>query len=388
MVSAMAKVKLGDVVKEAKLTFKGDKTDKKIVGLEHLIPENVTLSNWAENTENTFTKAFKKGHVLFGRRRAYLKKAVYAPFDGICSGDITVIEAVPEKIFPDLLPFIIQNDNLFAYAVENSAGGLSPRVKWEHLRNYEFDLPDMDEQKRLAKILWAIQNDITSKENAIAHLDKYSLACEDKFFKLHLDQDCDLEGYKFSSISNIAFIDPRVPNDLPETSSFIAMKDVSEDGKILTCEEKNTFEVRKGYTFFAEGDVLMAKITPCMENGKGALAENMPSPIGFGSTEFFVLRPKKSEYTTFLYALIMSKKFRLLAEGWMQGSAGQRRVSKDIFTLRKMWFPTDDEMFIKIGNHFKEIKKFRNELLDSIEINRFLLKASIENMYSRRDSNV
>ena len=98
---------------------------------------------------------FHKGQILFGRRRAYLKKAAVAEFDGICSGDITVIEAIPGKVDKDLLPFIIQNDALFDYAVSRSAGGLSPRVKWEQLSDYEINLPPLEEQKVLADKLWA-----------------------------------------------------------------------------------------------------------------------------------------------------------------------------------------------------------------------------------------
>lgn len=152
----MSKVFLGDVAKERKETCKVSKNGYPIVGLEHLIPEEINLSAWDEDKENTFTKIFRKGDVLFGRRRAYLKKAAVAPFDGICSGDITVIEAIPEKIQPELLPFIIQNDAFFNYAINKSAGSLSPRVKWEHLKNYEFELPDMDKQRELAKLLWAM----------------------------------------------------------------------------------------------------------------------------------------------------------------------------------------------------------------------------------------
>ena len=126
----MSKVLLGEVSHERKETCKGSKEGYPIVGLEHLIPEEITLTTWDEGAENTFTKMFRKGDVLFGRRRAYLKKAAVAPFDGICSGDITVIEADPDKILPELLPFIIQNDDLFDFAVGKSAGSLSPRVKW------------------------------------------------------------------------------------------------------------------------------------------------------------------------------------------------------------------------------------------------------------------
>lgn len=152
----MTTIKLGDVATEVKSSNKGDKTGCKIVGLEHLTPSDVTLSAWSDDTNNSFTKEFSKGDVLFGRRRAYLKKAAVAPFDGICSGDITVIRAKEGKVIPQLLPFIIQNDFLFDYAVEKSAGSLSPRVKWEHLKNFEIILPDMETQKQLADTLWSI----------------------------------------------------------------------------------------------------------------------------------------------------------------------------------------------------------------------------------------
>ena len=109
---------------------------------------------------------------MFGRRRAYLKKAAVAPFDGICSGDITVIEAKPDRILPELLPFIIQNDDLFEFAVGKSAGSLSPRVKWEHLKNYEFELPDMEKQKELAELFWAMDNTKKSYQKLIAATDE------------------------------------------------------------------------------------------------------------------------------------------------------------------------------------------------------------------------
>lgn len=168
----MSKVLLGDVAVEHKETCKGSKDGYPIVGLEHLIPEEITLSAWDEGGENTFSKMFRKGNVLFGRRRAYLKKAAVAPFDGICSGDITVIEAKPDRILPELLPFIIQNDDLFDFAVGKSAGSLSPRVKWEHLKNYEFELPDMEKQKELAELLWAMDNTKKSYQKLIAATDE------------------------------------------------------------------------------------------------------------------------------------------------------------------------------------------------------------------------
>lgn len=168
----MSRVHLGDVAIEHKETCKEDKSMYPIVGLEHLTPEQITLQNWDLNTENTFTKVFRKGNILFGRRRAYLKKAAVAPFDGICSGDITVIEANEDKIIPELLPFVIQNDDLFDFAVGKSAGSLSPRVKWTHLQNYEFELPDKQKQHELAKVLWAIEDTRKSYQQLIKSTDE------------------------------------------------------------------------------------------------------------------------------------------------------------------------------------------------------------------------
>lgn len=152
----VSRVTLGQVCREYKGKADAGNGSLPVVGLEHLSQQDIDLLGYS-NDETTFTKGFKKGHVLFGRRRAYLKKASLAPFDGVCSGDIIVIEADEEKLLPSLLPFIIQNDFLFDFAVENSAGSLSPRVKWKDLSRFEFDLPAMEEQARLSELLWAAQ---------------------------------------------------------------------------------------------------------------------------------------------------------------------------------------------------------------------------------------
>lgn len=197
----MSKVLLGDVAVEHKETCKGSKDGYPIVGLEHLVPEEITLTAWGEGSENTFTKMFRKGNVLFGRRRAYLKKAAVAPFDGICSGDITVIEAKPDRILPELLPFIIQNDALFDFAVGKTAGSLSPRVKWEHLKNFEFELPDMDKQKELAALLWAMDDTKKSYQKLIAATDEL---VKSQFMELFGDATTNPKGLPTALIKNVA----------------------------------------------------------------------------------------------------------------------------------------------------------------------------------------
>ena len=196
----MARVKLGDVAREYKATIK-DTAALPIVGLEHLTPGEITLERWDVGTENTFTKGFKKGHMLFGRRRAYLKKAALAPFDGVCSGDITVIEAIPGKINPELLPFIIQNDLLFDYAVGNSAGSLSPRVKWESLKGYEFELPELAEQDGLVELLKAAHRTKKAYQKQITATDELVKSQFIEMFGSPVSLD---KGWRIMTVGDVA----------------------------------------------------------------------------------------------------------------------------------------------------------------------------------------
>ena len=162
------KVNLGDVVFEPKESTKDPIADgiKHVVGLEHIDSEDINLRRSAdfESGSTTFTKKFAKGDVLFGRRRAYLKKAAKADFEGICSGDITVMRA-KEGLLPELLPFLINNDKFFDYAVQHSAGGLSPRVKFKDLANYDLWLPPLKLQREILEFLNVSKNlDVSNKQ--------------------------------------------------------------------------------------------------------------------------------------------------------------------------------------------------------------------------------
>ena len=257
----MARVKLGDVAREYKATIKNN-AGLPIVGLEHLIPGEITLEQWDTDTSNTFTKGFKKGHMLFGRRRAYLKKAALAPFDGICSGDITVIEAIPEKMNPDLLPFIIQNDLLFDYAVGQSAGSLSPRVKWENLKEYEFELPELEKQYGLVELLKAAHRAKKAYQKQISATDEL---VKSQFIEMFGAPENNTHKYPVVSLAEIAdefFAGGDKPSDVSETMTNEYYYPVYANGiecEGLQCYAK-TFRVDKpavtvsargtiGYTF-------------------------------------------------------------------------------------------------------------------------------------------
>lgn len=131
----------------------------RFVGLEFLEADNFQLQGWGEIADGTtFSKRFSKGDVLFGKRRAYLKKVAVADFDGICSGDILVIRAKTKKMLQELLPFYISADAFIQHAVSTSAGSLSPRTKWKDLAEMEVSIPDLKTQENILEILQQLDN--------------------------------------------------------------------------------------------------------------------------------------------------------------------------------------------------------------------------------------
>ena len=131
-------------------------------------------------------------------------------------------------------------------------------------------------------------------------------------------------------LKDICEINPRIQGIADYTLvSFVPMPCVSENGKIDPSDIRQFLDVKKGYTVFQENDVLFAKITPCMENGKGAIARGLMNGIGCGSSEFHVLRANKEMVCPeWIYYLSAWSRFRREAEKHMTGSAGQRRVPK------------------------------------------------------------
>ncbi len=111
--------------------------------------------------------------------------------------------------------------------------------------------------------------------------------------------------------------------------SFLPMEAVGDDGSLDLSRTRPIADVESGYTYFAEGDITFAKITPCFENGKGAIMRGLVNGIGFGTTELTVLRPQACTDPAFLYHLLMSQPFRSLGEATMYGAGGQKRVPDD-----------------------------------------------------------
>jgi len=128
------------------------------VGLEHLDPDSMTVQRWDTPDKVEAQKLrFQRGDVIFGRRRAYQKKVALAEFEGICSAHALVLRARPDDVYPDFLPVFLSSDYFLDRAINISVGSLSPTVNWRDLKVQEFELPPLDEQKRIADLLWSIE---------------------------------------------------------------------------------------------------------------------------------------------------------------------------------------------------------------------------------------
>lgn len=167
-------IKLIDVAYEVSERVDNPSTSgyDRFVGLEHFISGDFRISKWG-TTENLISamKLFKAGDTLFARRNAYLKRVSMADFDGICSGDAIVLRN-NEKMIDGFLPLILNTDHFWEHAIANAAGSMSKRVRVEDLMKYEFPLPPVDEQRRIADLLWAADDVISQHQDL---LEKISL---------------------------------------------------------------------------------------------------------------------------------------------------------------------------------------------------------------------
>ena len=184
------------------------------------------------------------------------------------------------------------------------------------------------EQEQIAETIGHIDNTIAARRNQLALLDQL---VKSRFIELFGMPGTDAFGWGLVPLGSTCNINPKKSLDSRLVSgavvSFVPMPAVTEHGEIDATAIKEYDEVKTGFTYFAENDVLFAKITPCMENGKGAVAKGLHNGIGLGSTEFHVLRPISGKTDPYwIYTLTAFSQFRMDAASNMTGSAGQRRV--------------------------------------------------------------
>ena len=274
------------------------------------------------------------------------------------------------------------------------SGTAQPQVTVQAFDGFPIPLSPLTEQQRIVERIESLFAKLDeAKEKAQAVVDSFETrkaTILHKAFtgeltaKWREEHGVGMESWEQCSISDVCTVNPKKADtkDLPDELevSFFPMPALSEIyGEITDPQTRLLKEVRSGFTNFSEGDVVFAKITPCMENGKSAVVGKLVNDIGYGTTEFFVLRCSDRLYNRFLYHLVRDKLFRDKAKAVMAGAVGQQRVPKRYLETYKLNLPKFNEQLeivrILDGSFAKEqqAKEAAEAVLEQID----LMKKSI-----------
>jgi len=166
--SGWLRLSLGTVATASKEKVSpSDGTVDRYVAGEHMDSDDLKIHRWGDPNETAlgpaFHRRFRPGQVLYGSRRTYLRKVAVADFDGVCANTTFVVQTKdPARLLPEFLPFVMSAEPFHAFAIAESKGSVNPYVNWSDIERYEFDLPPLDEQKRIADLLW------TAERSAVA----------------------------------------------------------------------------------------------------------------------------------------------------------------------------------------------------------------------------
>jgi len=345
----------GDVVKQVRDRVDPESTDlERYVAGEHMDSDELRIQRWGSIGDGylgpAFHMRFRPGHVLYGSRRTYLRKVAVADFEGITANTTFVLETKdPDILLQEILPFIMQTESFNNYSIKHSKGSVNPYINFSDLAKYEFALPPLEEQRRMNIVISQCYRTIEALKTVSELLMGVRRAMQNELL-FHSDKT---KGSPTALISEIADINPSDP-PLDENTLFVPMESVTEWKRTIEKFEKRG---DRGGIRAAAGDVLMARITPCLENGKIAQVPRNVSRCG-GSTEFIVFRAKHDTDISFLYWLVSSDRIRNTAIAMMSGSTGRQRVSgSDLGEVRIPRIPYPEQVL-------------KANLIDTVELNR------------------
>lgn len=274
-------------------------------------------------------------YILIGRQGALCGNINYAHGKFFASEHAVVVYPhFPTNIF--WFGELLREMNLNQYS--NAAA--QPGLAVEKIKNLKIPVPPRIEQTAIANYL----NKACADIDKVIELKEEQFMKTEKLFFSFLDEMFKGEHTIFwveERLKDITKINPSVEEDLINDTlvTVVPMECVSEMGNLDASEVVPFKDAVSGLNYFRNGDVLFAKITPCMENGKGAFVENLTTDLAFGSTEFFVVRPSKKILGKFIYYYTRAERYRLEAEANMKGAAGQQRVTPRFFNSSVIRYP-------------------------------------------------
>lgn len=331
-------VKFGDVVKNSNLAERDphEAGIDRVVGLEHIDPGNLHIKRWKSAAEGTsFTRKFVPGQTLFGKRRAYQRKVAFAEFEGICSGDILTFESKdPKTLLPALLPFICQSDAFFDHALGTSAGSLSPRTSWKALASFEFALPPIDEQKRMAEILWAADQTIERYAKTELCIAQIADAALSEFFERHKDVLSWTPALDVCERITVGIV-VKPASYYVDQGGYPALRSLNVTPESLVLDDlvyvSEAGQTKNKKSILRAGDVVVVRT-----GRPGDACVIGPEQEGFNAIDLIVASPKEILLSSYLSAFVNS----VLAKRQLRkGIAGTAQTHFNIGEFKKLRVP-------------------------------------------------
>lgn len=309
------------------------------VSTENMLPDKGGITDAASLPTVSQTSKFIYGDTLVSNIRPYFKKIWFAEYDGGCSNDVLVFSA-KEGVDPKYLYYVLANDSFFAYSTATSKGTKMPRGDKTSIMQYQIEKVDSPTQKKIATILSALDEKIATNREINDNLEQQAFSVFDNLIANAENND--------RTVSDYAFLNPKRTLAKNQVARSIDMSQLSTSGAFPSSWEMKPFN---GGMRFTNGDTLLARITPCLENGKTAFIDFLDDgEVAFGSTEYIVLAPKNDTPPEMLYCLARYPAFVDYAVKNMNGSSGRQRVSAE--TVGQYRLPLFDKHSLVL---FKEV---------------------------------
>lgn len=340
-------VKFGDICREVKLSTKDPVADgyERYIGLEHLDSGSLKIKRWGiiEEDNPSFNRVFKKGNLLIGKRRPYLKKAGIAGFDGICSGDIIVVESKKSKFEKDLLPFIVQSQDFWEWAVRTSSGSLSPRTKFKSLSEFEIKEVSPESQARLLHGLLSIEKSLNLMDDVLEQAYTLKRILITKFFAKNF-----VSKFKYKEVYLRDVVDIQSGQVDPMEMPYCDLPHIAPDnmtkvtGKLIEYRTAKQDGVTSGKYYFDDSWILYSKIRPNLRK------LCFPRFSGVCSADVYPIKGRQGLLTEYLFYLLQSEHFNRYAISTSTRS-GFPKINRDDLGAYRFYLPEEKAQVLAIS---------------------------------------
>lgn len=332
-------------------------TTSNYISTANMIPNRGGIKTAENLPSSATTNRYYAGDVLISNIRPYFKKAWLATADGGCSSDVLVMQA-KKDVDPGYLYYLLTSDTFFAYMTATSKGTKMPRGDKGAIMNWEAHKPPLSTQQAIARTLSCLDAKIEVNKKIKENLEQQAQAIfKSWFIDFEPFQDGEFvdselgmipKGWRVRALTDVIELNPKRSLKKGTLAPYLSMANVATSGPRVLSWEQRKFT---SGTRFMNGDVLVARITPCLENGKTAFVDFLSNDeIGWGSTEFIVMRSRKPLPVEYAYCLARHEPFRVHLVKSMTGTSGRQRAQVD--TLKRYFLATATE---EIYTRFQEV---------------------------------